>query len=260
MGPHDDRTYRTVIRIFRLVFRLLGLRLRVIGEHAVPSHGPAVLASNHLSYLDFAFVGLAGRRRRRLVRFMAKTAVFEHGVAGPLMRRMGHIPVDRASGAAAYRRAARELAAGELVGVFPEATISRSFTLKSFKLGAATLAVREQVPLIPVVLWAPQRTFTVDKQYSLTRGKTVLIVVGEPIVPGRDADPADVDAELRHRMDALLVEAWRAYPDQPRDDADRWWVPAVAGGSAPTVEVAADRERAAAERTARRVAERRAHG
>ena len=252
MAARGDQVYRVVIRVFRLVFRLLGLRLQVTGEQVIPDVGPAVLASNHLSYLDFTFVGLAGSRRRRLIRFMAKTAVFDNRVAGPLMRAMGHIPVDRASGAAAYRRAARALAAGELVGVFPEATISRSFTLKSFKLGAATLAVREQVPLIPVVLWAPQRTFTVDKHYSLRRGKTVLVLVGQPIVPGPGADPVEVDAELRRRMDALLTDAWRRYPDQPRDDADRWWVPAVAGGTAPTLEVASEQERAAALRVEHR--------
>ena len=251
LSQHDG-VYRFVIRAFKVVFRLLGLRLQVHGEQSIPATGAAVLACNHLSYLDFTFVGLAGTRRRRLIRFMAKTAVFDNGVAGPLMRAMGHIPVDRASGAAAYRRAARALADGELVGVFPEATISRSFTLKSFKLGAATLAVREQVPLIPVVLWAPQRTFTVDKQYCWRRGKTVVIAVGQPIVAGPDADPVQVDAELRRRMDALLTEAWRTYPDQPRDDADRWWVPAVAGGTAPTPEVAAERERAAAARVEQR--------
>ena len=248
----NDRVYRWVVRAFRVLFRVLGLRLQVRGESSIPASGPAVLASNHLSYLDFTFVGLAGARRRRLIRFMAKKSVFEHGVAGPLMRTMGHIPVDRDSGAAAYRRAARELAAGQLVGVFPEATISRSFTLKSFKLGAATLAVREQVPLIPVVLWAPQRTFTVDKHYSLRRGKAVLILVGEPIRTVPDDDPVKIDAELRRRMDDLLVEAWRTYPDHPRGDADRWWVPAVAGGTAPTLEVAAELERAAAERRVRR--------
>ena len=251
-GASDDRVYRNVIRVFKVVFRLLGLRLEVRGEHSLPADGPGVVASNHLSYLDFTFVGLAGSRRRRLIRFMAKTAVFGNRWSGPLMRAMGHIPVDRTSGAAAYRRAARALAAGELVGVFPEATISRSCTLKSFKLGAATLAVREQVPLIPVVLWAPQRTFTVDRHYSLRRGKTILILVGEPIVAGPQADPVEVDAELRRRMDALLVEAWRTYPDRPRDDADRWWVPAAAGGTAPTPEEASAREQAAARKVAER--------
>ncbi len=244
----SDSVYRVVVALFRGLFRLLGLRFDIRGAEHLPEDGPGVLASNHLSYLDFTFVGLAAGRRRRLVRFMAKQATFTHPVAGPLMRAMGHIPVDRASGAAAYRRAAHRLAAGELVGVFPEATISRSFTLKSFKLGAATLAVWEQVPLIPVVLWAPQRTFTVDRRYSLQRGKTIMVLVGEPLRPGPDADRGEVDGELRRRLQQLLDTALREYPDRPRGEADRWWLPATAGGTAPSPEVAAEREQAAKQR------------
>jgi 1-acyl-sn-glycerol-3-phosphate acyltransferase len=222
-----DRTYRAVIRGFRIVFRILGLRFEIRGAGHVPGNGAAVLACNHLSYLDFTFVGLAAAQQGRLVRFMAKRSVFDSRVSGPAMRAMGHIPVDRASGAAAYRRAARALAAGEAVGVFPEATISRSWTLKSFKLGAATLAVREHVPLVPVVLWAPQRTFTVDRHYSVRRGKTISIRLGEPIVPAPGDTPADVDALLRARMDELLDAARREYPDRPRNARDCWWLPAV---------------------------------
>lgn len=221
-----ERTYRTVIVLFRTVFRLLGLRFDVRDSERIPPDGAAVLACNHLSYLDFTFVGLAASRRGRLVRFMAKKSTFDNRVSGPLMRAMRHIPVDRASGAAAYRRAVRALHTGELVGVFPEATISRTWRLKSFKLGAATMAVRERVPLVPVVLWAPQRTFTVDRHYSLRRGKTIMVLVGEPIVAAATDDPAAVDAELRRRMDGLLATAWRDYPDRPRDSADTWWLPA----------------------------------
>ena len=182
---------------------------------------------------------------------MAKKATFENRVAGPVMRATGHIPVDRESGAAAYRKAVRSLTAGEVVGVFPEATISRSWTLKSFKLGAATLAVREHVPLVPVVLWAPQRTFSVDKHYSLRRGKTIMVMVGAPLRPSPTEEPAAVDARLRARMDELLEVAWREYPDHPRDDQDCWWVPACRGGTGMTIEQASVRE---AEVMARRAA------
>ena len=252
----QDRTYRNVIRLFRLLFRLLGLRFVVHGAENIPTSGAALLASNHLSYLDFTFVGFAASKRRRLVRFMAKKSTFEHSVGGPLMRAMWHVPVDRASGAAAYRIAARRLACGELVGIFPEATISRSFTLKSFKLGAATLAVREQVPLVPVVLWGAQRTFTTDRHYSFRRGKTILVYVGEPILASADADPLEVDAELRRCMDLLLVQACRDYPDQPRNDEDRWWVPERQGGTAPTIEQAAVAEAAHDAKRAARHADR----
>ena len=246
-----DPVYRVVIRIFRLTFRLLGLRFTLVGLENVPVDGPAVLACNHLSYLDFTFVGLAAKHRRRLVRFMAKQSVFDNTVSGPLMRAMRHIPVDRTSGAAAYRRAARALGAGEVVGIFPEATISRSFELKSFKLGAATLAVREQVPLVPVVLWGAQRTFTTDKRYSLRRGKAIMVCIGPAIVAAPGDSPAVLDLELRRRMQALLEDARRSYPDSPASADDRWWVPVSCGGTAPTLERAAELEAAA---TARRAA------
>jgi 1-acyl-sn-glycerol-3-phosphate acyltransferase len=252
-GSPGDRTYRFVIRAFRVIFRVLGLRFDVRGAEYLPDAGPALLASNHLSYLDFTFVGLAASTNGRLVRFMAKKSIFTNAVSGPLMRAMRHIPVDRASGAVAYRIAARNLAAGELVGIFPEATISRSFTLKSFKLGAATLAVREQVPLIPVVLWGAQRTFTTDRHYSLRRGKAISVYLGEPITPPHDADPRDVDAELRRRMDLLLEQAVGDYPDQPRNEADRWWLPARFGGTAPSIEQAAVIELAHEQRRAARL-------
>jgi 1-acyl-sn-glycerol-3-phosphate acyltransferase len=242
--------------VFRVVFRLLGLRFEVRGAEHIPADGAALLACNHLSYLDFTFVGLAASRQRRLVRFMAKRSTFDNAVSGPLMRAMDHIPVDRESGAAAYRKAVRRLAAGELVGIFPEATISRSWMLKSFKLGAATLAVREGVPLVPVVLWAPQRTFTVDRHYSVRRGKTIMVVLGEPIRAGASDHPRDVDAELRRRMDALLDTACRDYPDAPRSADDRWWLPAARGGTAPDLAQAAVAEEASRERRRARQARR----
>lgn len=251
LGDSRDRAYCAVIRMFRLVFRTLGLRFDVRGSEHLPAHGAAVLASNHIGFLDFTFVGLAATQQNRLVRFMAKRSTFDNAVSGPAMRAMRHIPVDRASGATAYRRAARALAAGELVGVFPEATISRSFTLKPFKLGAATLAVRERVPLIPVVHWASQRVFTVDGRRSLRRGTAISVRIGEPIVTRPDDDPRAVDAELRRRMQELFDAVLREYPQRPRNAADRWWLPAHLGGTAPSREIAAGLDAAALARVDR---------
>lgn len=238
-----DRTYRLVILAFRGLFGALGVRFDVRGAEHIPATGPAVLASNHISYLDFAFVGLAAARPRRLVRFMAKRAVFDARLSGPLMRAMGHIPVDRASGAAAYRRAARALARGEVVGVFPEATISRAWTLKPLKPGAAAFAVWEQVPLLPVVVWGGHRILTVDGHWSLRRRTPVTVLVGPPLevaTHARDrADIAVVSGELRRHMQTLLDTAQREYPVRPRTETDRWWLPRHLGGTAPTPEVAA---------------------
>ena len=249
-------TYRLVIRGFRLLFVLLGLRFDLRGEEHLPTSGPAIVACNHIGFLDFALVGLAADRRHRLVRFMAKQSTFDNPVLGPLMRSMRHIPVDRSCGAPAARQARDELRRGELVGIFPEATISRAWTLKPFMRGAATLAVREQVPLIPVAVWGGHRVLTVDGRWSLRPGKAITILIGEPISPVEGvarvegADVTAIEAELRHRMQDLLDRAQRDYPDLPRDDADRWWLPQHLGGSAPTPQVAADLDAAGVERDA----------
>ena len=99
------------------------------------------------------------------------------------MRSLHHISVDRADGIESFRDAVRYLRAGEVVGIFPEATISRSFEIKEIKTGAARIAAEAGVPLIPVILWGTQRLMTKDHERSLTGSKTIAIRVGAPCTP-----------------------------------------------------------------------------
>ncbi|MBC7630225.1 MAG: 1-acyl-sn-glycerol-3-phosphate acyltransferase [Flavobacterium sp.] len=227
-----------------MLFRLMGYRFDVRGIENLPTSGPAVVAGNHIGFLDFTFIGYAARPRKRLIRFMAKRAVFDLPVVSWLMRAMGHIPVDRTSGSRAYRQGLRLLDEGQLVGVFPEATISRSWLLKPFKRGAAGLAANRGVPLVPVVVWGGHRIYTVDGHRTLRRRMPVTIAVGEALLPADGEGVDELSARLHLRMEALLDEAITAYPDTPRDDDDRWWLPHDRGGTAPDPETAAvlDRE------------------
>ncbi|NUT91781.1 MAG: 1-acyl-sn-glycerol-3-phosphate acyltransferase, partial [Saccharothrix sp.] len=182
-----DRVYPPVIAAAKLMFRVLDLRITVDGARHVPTTGGAVLASNHVSYLDFIFAGYGAQPAKRLVRFMAKHEVFRHSVSGPLMRGMHHIPVDRANGQESFQQALDALRAGEVVGIFPEATISRSFTVKDIKSGAVRLAAEAGVPLLPVAVWGTQRLWTKGRPKNLTqRHVPVTIVVGEAIEPTTD--------------------------------------------------------------------------
>jgi 1-acyl-sn-glycerol-3-phosphate acyltransferase len=235
-----ELVYPPVITACRLLFRVLDLRFRVEGAENLPRTGGAVIASNHVSYLDFIFAGLGAQPSKRLVRFMAKKEIFDNKVAGPLMRGMHHIPVDRKAGAASYRAALEALRAGEVIGVFPEATISRSFTVKEIKSGAVRMAAAAEVPLVPMVLWGGHRLWTKGRPRTLTRRHTpITILVGEPIHPGRGDDATVVAAELHSRLSDLLEKAQREYPDAPAGPADSWWQPVYLGGSAPTPEEAA---------------------
>jgi 1-acyl-sn-glycerol-3-phosphate acyltransferase len=237
-----DLPYRVVNRFMLGLFRVLGLRFDVRGVENLPATGGAVIASNHVSYLDFIFVGLAAYHRGRLVRFMAKKSVFTSRISGPWMRGMQHIPVDREAGAAAFADAVTALTDGELVGIFPEATISRSWELKKFKTGVSRLALEAGVPIVPMVVWGGQRIFTVDKRYSLRRGKAINVLVGKPLIPAEGARAGRVMLDLHARMTELLEEVQRDYPQQPSGPDDRWWLPRGLGGTAPTMEEAAQLE------------------
>jgi len=235
-----ELVYPPVIAAAKVLFRVLDLRIRVEGAEHVPTSGGAVLACNHVSYLDFIFAGLGALPAGRRVRFMAKQEVFAHRIGGPLMRGMRHIPVDRAAGAASYRAALAALRAGEVVGVFPEATISRSFTVKELKTGAGRMASSAGVPLVPMAVWGTQRLWTKGRPRTLTRRHLpITILVGEPITVGRRDDQAAALATLRDRMAGLLDRAQREYPDRPAGPQDTWWLPAHLGGSAPTPQEAA---------------------
>ena len=255
-----DLVYPSVIAFARVFFALQGLRFRVDGGEHIPRTGGAVMAINHFGYFDFTYAGYAALPADRFVRFMAKQEVFSHPIAGPLMRGMRHIPVDRAAGAGSYRSAVTALRSGEIVGVFPEATISRSFELKEFKSGAARMAAEAGVPLLPTVIWGSQRVWTKDHPRRLGRTRVPIQVrIGEPIAVPPDADPVKATAELRERMSELMDRAQEQYPDKPGGGADAWWLPARLGGTAPTPERAAELDAAELrERVAQRAAQRRA--
>ncbi len=246
-----DITYPPVIATARVAFKVMNLKFQLSGTQHVPRTGGAVLALNHISYVDFIFGGFATQPAHRLVRFMAKRELFDHRITGPLMRSLHHINVDRSAGSASYRTALEYLKAGEVVGVFPEATISRSFELKEFKSGATRLAASAKVPVIPLVLWGTQRMYTKDHPKDFSRGQTIALTVGEPLYP-TTRDHAEAQAELHTTMSAMLDRTIKAYPEMP---PGAWWLPTSYGGSAPTPEEAAALDAAEQEeRAARRAA------
>ncbi|KAA9166850.1 1-acyl-sn-glycerol-3-phosphate acyltransferase [Amycolatopsis acidicola] len=226
--------YPPVILFAKTMFRALDLKLRVEGGEHLPREGGAVIACNHVSYLDFIFCGLGAQPSKRLVRFMAKDSVFRHRISGPLMRGMRHIPVNRKAGKASYDEAVSRLRAGEVVGVFPEATISPSFTVEEIKSGAVRMAAEAGVPLIPMALWGTQRLWTKGHPRTLTkRHVPISVVLGEPAHPKPDEDTEALTSDLRARMSVLLDKAQAEYPEKPSSDDERWWLPAHLGGTAP---------------------------
>jgi len=225
-----ETTYRTMEIMAQTFLLATGARITYIGEENIPDRGGAVVAINHTSYVDWLAAGLAVRRRHRRLRFMVKAELQQVKVINFAIKHTKTIPVDRSAGADAYAMAVQRLRDGELVGVYPEATISRSFELKEFKLGAARMAAKADVPIVPVIVWGTQRIWTKGHPRNLGPRKVpVTVAVGAPFHAAEDV--AQTDAALRESITTLLHQVQQRY----HHPAGAYWVPRRLGGGAPTL-------------------------
>ena len=208
-----DIVYPPVVVALKTVWKVLGLRFDFQGVENLPREGGAVLCMNHIGYLDFAVVGTAALPTKRYIRFMAKKEIFDNKIAGPFMRGMHHISVDRTSGSSSFVAALRALRAGEIVGIFPEGTTSRSFEVEDLKSGAVRLSMGAGVPIIPVAVWGTQRIWTKKKKPDLKRRKfPVHVAFGEPYFVPKGTDVDIAEAELKEKMVKLLHSVQSNYP------------------------------------------------
>ena len=226
-----DLVYPPVIVLIKSFWKYLGLNFDFQGQENVPLKGGAILAINHTSYFDFALAGTAALPAKRYVRFMAKKEIFDNKIAGPLMRGMHHINVDRSNGSASFVAALRSLKDGEIIGIFPEGTISTSFEIKALKSGAVRLAIGAGVPIIPTIVWGGQRVYTKGVKPNFKRNKTpVSVSFGEPIFYSRETDVEVAEAHLREVMIEMLHKVQEKYPDS---HLGQRWAPVRLGGTAP---------------------------
>jgi len=173
--------YRFARAVCRAVLAVLR-RWRVHGAENLPAAGGMVVVSNHLSYWDPVVVGCALKRQ---VYFMAKAELFAIPLLGPVIRALGAFPVRRqTTDRQAVKTALHLLARGELVGIFPEGTRSHSGELLKPHVGAAVLAYKAGVPVLPVALKG-------------TRGVLgrVEVFIGEPFALRFASKPAKRDLE-----------------------------------------------------------------
>ena len=220
------------------------LEVLIVAPDNIPATGGAMIAVNHTGYWDFVYGGIPAHfNGKRLVRFMAKKEIFDVKGVGALMHSMKHIPVDRADGQASVEEAIRRLHKGQLVGIFPEATISRSFEIKEFRQGAAKIAHDANVPLIPLTIWGSQQVWTKGhKPIWRPKNAKLVIIVGEPVEV--TADSAETTERLHSAMVQQLEENRRIYEREfgPMPQGE-YWVPASLGGTAPTLEDATVKDR-----------------
>ncbi len=143
MSDDFTRTYQFAMRACTPWVRWWG-RLEVSGLEAIPESGAVLLAGNHDSNMDPVAIGVAALGRRQ-IRALAKSSLWKIPGLGPILNGMGQVPIDRGAGDAhALDRAISELRSGVCIGVFPEGTISRGWTLRARSgFGRMALAVPE---------------------------------------------------------------------------------------------------------------------
>ncbi|MGQ0824773.1 MAG: lysophospholipid acyltransferase family protein [Actinomycetota bacterium] len=206
------------MRFYRFVWLTVGqgarlvYRVRIRGRDRLPHHGGYVLAPSHRSMMDIIFIALVTPRK---VRMMGKVAVFRVPVLGAVFRALGGFPVARdGTDRKAVRDAMTMLGTGDALAIFPEGTRLHGEKIQPLQPGAAYLALRAGVPVVPVGIAGSEEILR-SHRVKLPRFGRVAIVVGEPILPpGRDGGVvprADVDAltsELGHELQAAFDEAY----------------------------------------------------
>jgi 1-acyl-sn-glycerol-3-phosphate acyltransferase len=199
--------------------------VQVRGRDRLPKDGVFILAPSHRSTLDIPFSASVTRRR---MRFMAKREIFHGPFWTWVFNELGAVPVDRDGGdRAALRVTEAALDGGEPVVVFPEGTRREGAELGTLFSGAAYLALKKGVPIVPVGIGGSEQV--IDKRGRIPRFSRVCVVVGEPITSERTTGTIKRSAitatneELRMRLQACF------------DDA-RTWAAARAGQPSPPLE------------------------
>lgn len=218
-----DRTYwlaKALVKPFTTVW----FRWAVEGLENIPREGAAILAFNHIAFLDplaaAHVVDEAGRRPR----FLAKAELFRDKRISWILRGAGQIEVKRGTPQApmALDKAVEALQRGEVVVVFPEGTITNDPELHPMgaKSGIVRLSLLSNVPVIPAALWGTANVWPKGFASSWRPRQDICVRIGEPMkIEGDPTDPTTWPAAGEQIMDAIgvLVASLRpAVPDRRR--------------------------------------------
>jgi 1-acyl-sn-glycerol-3-phosphate acyltransferase len=195
---------------------------RLYHEHLdrIPASGPAIVACNHISYLDPLTNAEAVHRAGRRPRFLAKDDLFRIPLVGTVLRGTRQIPVARGTrDRSSLDRAAAALERGEVVVVYPEGTVTTrpdGLPMEG-KTGTVRLSLRTGVPIIPMASWGSRAVWQKTGRGSLKFGRPILTSVGEPIPPTAGDGPdeprvKELTSELMAVLTSMVVDLQGRYP------------------------------------------------
>ena len=168
--------YRLYSWIFRNLSRIY-FRLRVEGREHVPRIGPAVLASNHISFLDPPLIGCV---LERSIHFLARKSLFSAPVLGALIRSLRAVPVDRDGGGGAGLKAILDrLANGAAIVLFPEGTRSADGQIMPARAGIGLTVIKSTAPVVPVRIVGAFEAW--GRHHRFPRPRPITLIFGAPL-------------------------------------------------------------------------------
>jgi 1-acyl-sn-glycerol-3-phosphate acyltransferase len=209
-GSYSDgwRTFSKIL--LRPGIRMM-MRLDWVGQKQIPPDGPVILAANHLSYMDIFAVALFADSAGRYPVFLAKSSLFKIPLIGPLIGRLGQLPVNRgqADAGLVLKQAAEQAAKHNACVIFyPESTVTRDPEQWPMvaKTGVARLALEQNIPVVPIAHWGAQRILPYgDHVPKILPRKTVQVVAGPRVDLSEFADQPLTNPLLRAATDKIMT-------------------------------------------------------
>jgi 1-acyl-sn-glycerol-3-phosphate acyltransferase len=199
-------------------------RWHIEGLEHVPKEGPAIVAANHIAYLDPLAVAYGVVRAGRRPRFLAKSELMDDRRIGWILRGCGQIEVQRGTRNAvqALEHAFDALGRGEVVCIFPEGTVTPDHDLRPMpsKTGTPRLALRSGAPVIPCGVWGTANVWPKNYKHNWKYRQELAVRFGEPVVYRGDADRAedwaDAGDDITNRIAELVASLKPLIPDRRR--------------------------------------------
>ena len=199
-------------------------RWHIEGLDQIPVQGPAIIAANHISYLDPLAIGNAVVKAGRRLRFLAKSELMNDRKVGWILRGCGQIEVQRGTSNAplALEQAYAALAAGEIVCIFPEGTVTTDRHLRPMpsKTGASRLALRASAPVIPCGVCGTSNVWPKNHRSNWRIGQELALRFGQPVSytgdPEDRVDRARAGADITERIAGLVASLQPLIPDRRR--------------------------------------------
>lgn len=195
--------YRVLKNIFRLQFRIM--RWKVYGLENFPREGAVIMVSNHVSIWDPVVAACSVTRD---VSFMAKEELFSNPLLAKLFRRLGAFPVKRGQGdTSAIRNSLKVLKSGQVLGLFPEGTRSKTGDLQKGLPGMILLMEKSKAPIVPIRVSG-------TKNFITQGWGNIEVIIGKPITPDELNPPAEVENRREWAADQIMQAIQELKPPQ----------------------------------------------